>query len=347
MVRVFLALGFLTDNCIDYSSIALFVGTSRGRVVTFKILPSQTGRYSAQFAGVTQLSDDKVISLSPIDATAGSPAAATGHAMGGLQSGRKVDGVLVAVTVSSVHLFRPSHAKGASKTFDNYFCDSATVARYEDRGYAIVGLFGDGNARAFSIPALKEIGSTRVNHVLDSKRFNEAIVTPTGDILGWAGPSEIAIVNVFGAGLALPPSTDRLYDPAKLVPPRPTISNLQWIAGTQYITPSDMDLLIGGPDRPPSKRMIAEARAAQEAEFQRQREAARTGRAPAKDPSQEGYWEYMQRQIQERTENLGLAGDSMDRAAEASQSWSEGVNKYIAKQKKQAALGFIGGKLGF
>ena len=335
-----------TDRSADYSSIALFVGTSRGRVVTFKILPSQTGRYSAQLAGVTQISEDRVISLCPIDAIAGSSVTATGQAMGGLQSGHKIDGVLVATTASSAHIFRPASSKGASKTFDNYFCDSAAVARYEDRGYALVGLFGDGTARAFSLPALKEIGSTRVNHILEAKRFAEAIVTPTGDILGWAGPSEIAIVNCFGAGLALPPSLDRLYDPAKLVPPRPTISNLQWIAGTQYITPSDMDLLIGGPDRPMSKRMVAEMRAAQEAEFQRQRESARTGKAPATDPNQEGYWAYMQRQIQERTENLGLAGDSMDRTAEASQSWSDGVNSYIKKQKRQAALGFIGSKFG-
>jgi hypothetical protein len=266
--------------------------------------------------------------------------------MGGLQSGHKTDGVLVVATVSSAHIFRPAHSKGASKSFDHYFCDTATVARYEERGYALVGLFGDGTARGFSIPGLKEIGSTRVNHILDTKRFSEAIVTMTGDILGWAGPSEIALVNVFGTGSLLQPSTDRLFDPAKVVPPRPTISNLQWIAGTQYITPSDMDILIGGPDRPPSKRMVAEARAAQEAEFQRQRESARTGKAPPPDQSQEGYWAYMQRQIQERTESLGLAGDSMDRAAESSENWSEGVSKYIAKQKRQAALGFIGSKFG-
>ncbi|KIY02561.1 uncharacterized protein Z520_01026 [Fonsecaea multimorphosa CBS 102226] len=339
--------GILTLDGDDYSSLALFVGTSRGRVATFKILPSQSGRYSAQATGVAQLSDDRVISLCPIDAHTGAPAAATGYAMGGLQSGRKVDGALVAVTVSSAHIFRPASAKGASKTFDHYLCDSATVARYEERGYALVGLFGDGAARAFSIPALKEIASIRVNHLLDTKRFGDAIVSPTGDILGWAGPSELAMVNVFGCGTSLPPSTDRLYDAAKLVPPRPTISNLQWIAGTQYITPSDMDILIGGPDRPPSKRMLAEMRAAQEAEFQRQREAARTGRAAKPDQSQETYWAYMQRQLQERTENLGLAGDSLDRAAESSSSWSDGVDKFVAKQKRAAALGFIGSKLGF
>jgi hypothetical protein len=267
--------------------------------------------------------------------------------MAGLQTGRKVDGVLVVATVSSAHIFRPAAAKGASKTFDHYLCDSASVARFEERGYALVGLFGDGSARAFSIPALKEIASVRVNHLLDTKRFGDAIVTPTGDILGWAGPSEVALVNVFGAGLHLPPSSDQLFDPAKVVPPRPTISNLQWIAGTQYITPSDMDVLIGGPDRPPSKRMVAEMRAAQEAEFQRQREAARTGRPPPPNQNQETYWAYMQRQLAERTEALGLAESSIDRAAESSDSWSKDVSSFVAKQKRQAALGFIGSKFGF
>jgi len=331
----------------DYSSIALFVGTSRGRIVTFKILPSPSGRYSAQFAGVTQISDDPVISISPIDAQTGSPAPASGNAVAGLHSGRKVDGVLVAATTSSAHIFRPAHAKGASKTFDHYFCDSAAVARYEDRGIALVGLFGDGCARAFSIPGLKEIGSSRINHLLDTKRFGDAIIAPTGDVLGWTGPSEMAVLNVYGANLALPPSTDRLYDSAKLVPPRPAISSLQWIAGTQYITPSDMDILIGGPDRPPSKRMIAEMRAAQETEFQRQREAARTGKAAPPDSNQETYWAYMQRQLAERAENLGLAESSIDRAAETSGSWSDDVSSFVAKQKRQAALGYIGGKFGF
>lgn len=36
---------------------------------------------------------------------------------------------------------------------------------------------------------------------------------------------------------------DVLLNPDLLVPPRPTISNIQWISGTQYVTPADMDLL--------------------------------------------------------------------------------------------------------
>jgi hypothetical protein len=38
-------------------------------------------------------------------------------------------------------------------------------------------------------------------------------------------------------------SRDTLLNPELTTPPRPTISNIQWISGTQYVTPADMDLL--------------------------------------------------------------------------------------------------------
>lgn len=328
---------------IDYSSIALFVGTNHGRVATFKILPSQSGRYTAEFAGQTQISEDRILSICPIFADNGSSAVASGRLVAGLQTGQKVDGVLVVTTISSAHIFRPTHAKGASKTFDNVYCDAATVSRFENRGYALVGLFGDGTTRAYTLPALKEVGTARINHLLDVKRFSDAVVTSDGDILGWTGPSEMALINVWGAGQSLPESQDRLYDPTKPPLPRPTISNLQWIAGTQYITPTDMDLLIGGPGRPPSKRMLAEMKAQKEAEVQK---LSRSGRSSPAQQNQEGYWAYMQRQVQERTEALGLTGDSMERTSESTSTWSEDVSKYVAKQKRQAALGFIGSKFG-
>lgn len=325
----------------------MFVGTNKGRVATFKILPSQSGRFTAEFVGAVNLAEDRVVSISPMVAELGSSASATGPAMAGLQQGHKINGVLVVTTISSAHIFRPASAKGAAKSFDNVFCDAATVTQYQQRGYALVGLFGDGCARAFSLPALKEIGSVRLNHILDIKRFSDAKINSAGDVVGWTGPSELAVASVWGAGQPLQPSADKLWDPTKIPIPRPTISNLQWIAGTQYITPSDMDVLIGGPDRPPSKRMMAEMRAQQDAEFQRQREAAKTGRQAAPDPSQESYWQYMQRQIQERTENLGLASDSMDRTAEASSTWSDDVSKFVAKQKRQAVTGYLTSKFGF
>ena len=54
-------------------------------------------------------------------------------------------------------------------------------------------------------------------------------------------------------------------------------------------------------------------------------------------PSDEGYWAYMQRQIQERTENLGFASDGMDNLEQNSKSWVDDVNKFVGQQKRSAA----------
>ena len=47
----------------------------------------------------------------------------------------------------------------------------------------------------------------------------------------------------------------------------------------------------------------------------------------------------MQRQVQERTEKLSMAGDHMDRLEENSSGWARDVNKYVQNQKKKAVLG--------
>lgn len=54
--------------------------------------------------------------------------------------------------------------------------------------------------------------------------------------------------------------------------------------------------------------------------------------------SDEGYWAYMQRQVQERTANLGIMGDSMDKIEDSSSSWANDVNKFVNKQKKKAVM---------
>ena len=103
-----------------------------------------------------------------------------------------------------------------------------------------------------------------------------------------------------------------------------------------------MDRLIGGPDRPPSKRMIEQQRAEEAAQRTLARQGTDTSSSSRPGPagkSQEGYWEYMQRQIQERTENLGLAGDNMDKMEENSQGFADDVGKYVGNAKKKAVMG--------
>lgn len=143
---------------------------------------------------------------------------------------------------------------------------------------------------------------------------------------------------------------DTLMNPELLIPPRPTISNLQWISGTQYVTPQDMDLLIGGPNRPPSKRMLAQARGEEEL---RRREARQAGRAGASSsaasppPANETWGAWASRQLNERTEKLNLVGDNMDNLSENSKGWADDVNKFVAKQKRGMVMGAVKSKFGF
>jgi hypothetical protein len=130
-----------------------------------------------------------------------------------------------------------------------------------------------------------------------------------------------------------------MINPEVEIPPRPTISNLQWISGTQYISPTDLDLLIGGPDRPPGRRMIVAA-----AEEQRLSGAGTNASNPRAGTSQEGWGEYLTRQLNERTEKLNIMGNSMDSLQEQSATWADEVGKYVNKQKRNLVFGAIKGK---
>ena len=309
--------------------------------MTFKLLPEVTGGYTVKLVGTCML-DDKIISISPINTDSGDLAAATQDVVASLRSGARINGVVLAVTTTSARIFKPAVAKGANKSWDQFLCYQAAVVKFEAYTYALVGLFGDGCAKAFSIPGLKEIASTTVTHILDVRRFSEAIITPTGFVFGWTGPSEVAVLNVWGTGQDLTRSLDKLFNPQALIPPRPTISNLQWMSGTQYVTPADMDMFIGGPERPPSKRMLEQQRTDDEARRVASRQPAGSSSGAGQPPperQEEGYWAYMQRQVQERTEKLGLAEENMERLEDNSAGWADDVNKYVSSQKKKAVMG--------
>jgi hypothetical protein len=147
--------------------------------------------------------EDSVLGIHPINADSGEPAFATQNVVSALRNGAKVNGVLVVVTSSGCRIFKPATNKGASKTWDEFICYSAGVVKTEGHGYSLVGVFGDGNARAYSIPGLKEIGCTSINTTLDLQRLSDTVISSSGDVLGWAGPSEIAVFNVWGAGTPL------------------------------------------------------------------------------------------------------------------------------------------------
>lgn len=76
-----------------------------------------------------------------------------------------------------------------------------------------------------------------------------------------------------------------------------------------------------------------------------QRMARQAGQGSSKaGTSQEGWGDYLTRQLNERTEKLNLMGDSMNNLEDQSAGWAEDVSKYISKQKRNVILGGITGK---
>ena len=61
--------------------------------------------------------------------------------------------------------------------------------------------------------------------------------------------------------------------------------------------------------------------------------------ASAANGQDEGYWAYMQRQMQERTEKLNIMGDTMDKLEENSSGWADDVSKFVNQQKRKAVMG--------
>jgi hypothetical protein len=75
--------------------------------------------------------------------------------------------------------------------------------------------------------------------------------------------------------------------------------------------------------------------------IQKQRADSQQQQPPPPPPSSqdEGYWAYMQRQINERTEKLNIVGDSMDKLEESSSGFAEDVGKFVSSQKRKVILG--------
>lgn len=85
--------------------------------------------------------------------------------------------------------------------------------------------------------------------------------------------------------------------------------------------------------------MLEQRRAQEEQLRAEKRSAAVSPSSNMNGKEDEGYWAYMQRQMQERTQNLNIMSDSMDKVEENSSTWADDVNKYVSKQKKKAVMG--------
>lgn len=152
---------------------------------------------------------------------------------------------------------------------------------------------------------------------------------------------------------------DALFDALKTVPARPTISNLQWIMGTQWLSVADLNLLsifrvhsslmviVGGPDRPPSKAQAAQQNAQdrQRALADRAVQRSNTASSQGSSAAQQGYFAQMTQAMNERGVRLQGAQDTFNQLGEATSEWFNSLSKTVEDQKRKALLSSVTGKL--
>ncbi|KAK9478801.1 lethal giant larvae like, C-terminal-domain-containing protein [Lipomyces japonicus] len=273
----------------QFSSIVLSIGTDQGRLLNFRVVPTQSGSHAVKFISAVQLKG-KVSAIIPFDTEYGVSAIASQQILLKLPQGIIINGAIIAVTAEEAKIFRLPKNKITSRSFDDKVINSGLSFLRQGDTLVLTTLTEAGFVKIYALPSLKEITALSVQNIYHLLYAPRSQIAVNGDILLGIGKNEVALLNIWGRGLSINNTvgengknkTDALFDVLKSMPLRPAISTLQWMSGVKYITPEDFDLLskiqndiillyffnvvvqVGGPNRPKSKRMVEEERSKKE-----------------------------------------------------------------------------------
>ena len=254
-----------------YSSIIMLCGTNVGELLTFKILPNG-GRFEVELVEVVQTNDaSPVIYIGAFEKSSGHSCEATIEKMQMLSTGTPLVGYIVVTTSSDSRVLRIGKSKESHKS-SKYQIISSSLSYIpylgskgdEKLGTVLVNFLATGEIKVMSTPDLKELKSLHSPVTLQSRFIEESSVLQNGDILvrnGQFNSVLISIINEQATGMN-PQSmnvdksdigTDTLYNPTLKIPYRPQVNSLQWVRGTIYIDQPQLDALLSGNRRAPSK----------------------------------------------------------------------------------------------
>lgn len=261
-----------------YSSIVFSVGSSRGTVFAFRVLPSNGG-YGVQFDSSMPATVGPVNKLIPINLVNGTPAIGRVQEMEQLSQGILITGGLIVVSTDEIRILKQPKHKLSHRTDIESIATSGVSFIRENDTLVLTCISKTGNAHYFGLPSLKEIFVQKLPFWTNPEYIGESVILPNGDIIVRQDKITAALINIWGKGIQqtdIP--SDVLYDAMKVIPPRPTISTIQWLKGRPVATISDIDALLGGPRRPPSKFMIEQEQAQNEQRRLVDQKARRQGR---------------------------------------------------------------------
>ncbi|BFZ59097.1 Lethal(2) giant larvae sro7 [Saitoella coloradoensis] len=319
-------------------NILLFTGTSAGRIICHKLVPTPHGGYSVQFEYVNSHSQDgPIVALLPIELDTGLSAVAM---PANLRTDVPIDGGIIAASAGGVRLVKgDSHKTRASFPAQ---CTAAIILSRDTGDVALACVMDSRRIRVLSIPFFEEIAD--MNMAGDIQRLEEAVLTENGDLFIWTGAAELGLFSLWHTG-GRPPSAqqDQLFDALKATPARPTISTWQWVTGTVYVNQQDLDLLIGGPNRPLSKKMLLEQRVRDEQQRLAARAQAQAGMTQGiQNDANSGVFGQMVQNLSERGERLGTMENQFDHLEQATGEWLKEIKGFAGQTKRKAVMKGLG-----
>ena len=334
----------LALNLDDRHSLAILLGSSLGRVMCLEVLKEASGAYSivlhSSFSIGNQTPITRVLGVN----NEGRSLMATPEDLLLMSEDGQGQDCIIVGTASMILTFDGSNSIGKCSTRNQVVaCELISLNGL----WALATTQADGGLEMFSLPALRPLAYAKFPQETALKQHS---LTMDGDLLVHTN-TDLSLFHLFGRGKSFCDApADALFDALKQPSvPRPTISNWAWVTGTQYIRPSDLDLIISGGVRPLSKRAQERVLASQKQQelLDRQKNAAlKTKQYDAKHAEREASgrqaFNNMREATAERGERVSHVSDVMDNLGKASGEWLGEIDKLTKNAKKAAFRSFIG-----
>lgn len=263
-----------------YSSIMLFIGTNGGgNLLMFKIIPQGNGGFGVVFAdksanlnyrvlGNEDPSTSKIDQIIPLNANNGESTVASLAMFQRLSTGIVIPGFIVVGSNRDIRVIKPPKAKLSHKVIDDS-CLRCGVIKVKTKGVVLASLVKTGYIKFSSLPSLTDITDIKlpkdiyekVKQALESGAAYDSEILANGEIFVKLSDSELVSISaslneskIKKSSGSKTPTTDLLFNETAIIPPRPTVSAMQWAKGnSKYINLEDLTFLIAGPNRKPAK----------------------------------------------------------------------------------------------
>ncbi|CAB4255914.1 putative Rab GTPase-binding protein SRO77 [Maudiozyma barnettii] len=254
-----------------YSSILMYCGTDSGELITYKILPSGSGRFSVDFVAISKTNDGgPIINISSYAMASGGSCEGTIMKMQELTRGSCVTGYVIVTGKNDIRIVKPGKSKEDHKSYRHPIVasDISYILNYGSKGEArittfLVVVLSNATVKVLSLPDLKEVKSMDPPTPVSSHYITETAVIKNGDVFMRIGKYLSVLLSIVNEqSNAVPgsptlssngPVVDTLYNPNLKITYRPQVNSLQWARGTVYCTPEQLALVLGGENRPDSR----------------------------------------------------------------------------------------------